>query len=47
MIGKTDILGAKKIGLNSILMRSGKYIKGDEEKGKPDSVIDNFLALLP
>ncbi|QEN04757.1 hypothetical protein EW093_08580 [Thiospirochaeta perfilievii] len=44
---KTDIMGAKNVGYNSILMRSGKYKLGDEKLCNPDSVIDNFLTLIP
>lgn len=41
----TDILGAKKAGLGSILIKSGKYCEGDAQKGNPDSVIDDLLVL--
>ena len=44
---KTDIKGAREVGFHSILMKSGKYRDGDEERGKPDGAVDSFLPLLP
>lgn len=44
---QTDILGAKQAGFQSILIKSGKYCQGDEHKANPDSVIEDFLAILP
>jgi len=44
---QTDILGAKEAGFRSALIKSGKYIDGDENKGKPDLLIDDFNALIP
>jgi len=42
----TDIVGAKEVGFGSILIKSGKYREGDEGRGQPDLLIDNFLAIL-
>jgi len=42
----TDILGAKNAGFRSILIKSGKYRRGDENKGKPDFLVDNLTDLL-
>lgn len=44
---RTDIAGAKKAGLNTILIRSGKYCKGDENLCDPDMVIDDLMELVP
>ncbi len=44
---RTDILGAKKAGLNTILIRSGKYRKGDEEFSDPDMVVDDLMEIIP
>lgn len=38
----TDIAGAKKANINSVLMRSGKYKNGDEGRVIPDLVINDF-----
>ncbi|MDC7219802.1 MAG: HAD-IIA family hydrolase [Spirochaetales bacterium] len=43
---KTDILGAKEAEFQTILVKSGKYFPGDESRGEPDSVIDDFRDLL-
>jgi len=42
----TDIEGGKKIGMETILVRTGKYKKGDEEKYKPDKVINNLEEII-
>jgi HAD superfamily hydrolase (TIGR01458 family) len=38
----TDIAGAKGLGIETILVKTGKYIEGDEKKLKPDKVINNL-----
>ena len=43
---KTDIEGTKKVGCNSILIKSGKYENGDEEKSEPNKIINDFLEIL-
>jgi len=42
---QTDIIGAKSVGFNSILVKSGKYIDGDEKKSNPDLLIDNLFQI--
>lgn len=42
---RTDILGAKEVGFGSILVKSGKYMKGDEIKSNPDLFIDDLMIL--
>jgi len=42
---KTDIIGANEVGFGSILIRSGKYMLGDEKKGNPDHIINNLLDI--
>ena len=42
----TDIEGAKIVGCNSILIKSGKYEDGDEKKSMPNKIINNLLAIL-
>ncbi len=42
---KTDILGAKEVGLKTILVKSGKYNEGDEYRSKPDIVVNNLLEI--
>lgn len=45
MIGddwQTDIIGAKKSGLNTILVKTGKYKKGDELKSSPNYLVENL-----
>ncbi len=51
MIGddiETDIGGGKAVGLQGILVRTGKYRAGCEKKAQftPDSIIDSFSDLL-
>jgi HAD superfamily hydrolase (TIGR01458 family) len=42
-----DILGAQAAGLTGILVRTGKYRPGDEERddGRPDHVVESFAAV--
>lgn len=42
-----DILGAQAAGLTGILVRTGKYRAGDEQRddGRPDHVIESFAAV--
>jgi HAD superfamily hydrolase (TIGR01450 family) len=42
----TDIVGGKEIGIETILVKSGKYVKGDEEKNKPNIVINNLEEII-
>lgn len=42
----TDIIGAEKAGLKTVLIRSGKYQEKDEYSSKPDIVIDNLMDLF-
>lgn len=42
----TDIAGAKAAGFSAVLVRSGKYVSGDESLGKPDKVVDDLMELL-
>lgn len=41
----TDIIGAKQIGCNAVLLRSGKYHPGDEEKCAPCQCVDHFMDI--
>jgi HAD superfamily hydrolase (TIGR01458 family) len=38
----TDIAGGKELGIETILVKTGKYKEGDEKKIKPDKVINNL-----
>lgn len=42
-----DILGAQAAGLTGILVRTGKYRAGDEQRedGRPDHVLESFAAV--
>jgi HAD superfamily hydrolase (TIGR01450 family) len=42
----TDITGCKEIGMETILVKTGKYIKGDEEKNMPNILINNLEELV-
>ena len=42
----TDIDGAKKVGCNSILVKSGKYVDGDEFKSKPNKIVSNLSEIF-
>jgi HAD superfamily hydrolase (TIGR01458 family) len=41
-----DVEGARAVGLTGVLVRTGKYRPGDEERGAPDAVLDR-LADVP
>jgi len=41
----TDIKGANDWGAKSILVKSGKYVEGDEEKEVPDLLVNNLLDI--
>jgi ribonucleotide monophosphatase NagD (HAD superfamily) len=41
-----DVEGARAAGLTAILVRTGKYRPGDEQRGSPDVVVDG-LADVP
>jgi HAD superfamily hydrolase (TIGR01450 family) len=41
----TDIAGGKELGIKTILIKSGKYIEGDEKKNNPDKVINNLKEM--
>jgi len=43
----TDIHGGRNAGFKAVLVRSGKYSPGDEDKCPPHRVIDDLRALLP
>jgi len=42
-----DVLGAQAAGLTGILVRTGKYRVGDEQRddGRPDHVVESFAAV--
>jgi len=40
--GFSDIKGGKQLGMETILIRTGVYKKGDEEKYKPNIILDNL-----
>ncbi len=42
---QTDILGGREAGFSTVLVASGKYRPGDEEKGRPDLLVNDLLAL--
>ena len=41
----TDVAGAREWGARSVLVRTGKYRTGDEERGRPDEVVDSLAGL--
>ena len=43
---KTDILGGKKVGCKTALVKSGKYEDKDEKKGKPDCVVGELMEIF-
>ena len=43
---RTDILGARDAGFRAVLVRSGKYEPGDEDRGRPDRIVGNLSDLL-
>jgi HAD superfamily hydrolase (TIGR01458 family) len=44
--GLTDIEGGKEIGMETILVKTGKYIEGDEIKYKPNKVVNNLKEVI-
>jgi len=38
----TDVAGAREWGARSVLVRTGKYRAGEEERGRPDMVVDGL-----
>ena len=44
--GLTDIIGGKEMGLETILIKTGKYKDGDEKIYEPNSIINNLLELI-
>jgi HAD superfamily hydrolase (TIGR01458 family) len=44
--GLTDIEGGKEIGMETILVKTGKYIEGDEIKYKPNKVVSNLEEVI-
>jgi len=40
-----DVLGAQAVGLTGVLVRTGKFMPGDLDKGEPDHVIDSIADL--
>ena len=44
--GLTDIIGGKEMGLETILVKTGKYKSGDEEIYKPNKIINNIQEII-
>lgn len=42
----TDIIGARSIGCNTVLIKSGKYQAGDEKKCIPCQCVNNLMDIL-
>lgn len=42
----TDVAGAREWGARSVLVRTGKYKDGDEERGRPDRTVDGLAGLI-
>jgi HAD superfamily hydrolase (TIGR01458 family) len=40
-----DVLGAQACGLTGVLVRTGKFMEADLERGTPDHVLDSIAAL--
>ncbi|GHU59860.1 haloacid dehalogenase [Spirochaetia bacterium] len=40
--GLTDIMGGKEVGIETTLVKTGKYKTGDENIYKPDNIIENI-----
>jgi HAD superfamily hydrolase (TIGR01458 family) len=40
-----DVMGAQAAGLTGVLVRTGKFLPSDLEKGSPDAVLDSFADL--
>jgi HAD superfamily hydrolase (TIGR01458 family) len=44
--GLTDIIGGKEMGIETIMVKTGKYKEGDEAKYKPDKTINNLKEII-
>jgi HAD superfamily hydrolase (TIGR01549 family) len=44
--GLTDIKGGKEMGMETILVKTGKYKNGDEEIYKPNKIVNNLLEII-
>jgi len=44
--GLTDIIGGNEIGMETVMVKTGKYKNGDEEKYKPKKVINNIMEII-
>lgn len=44
--GLTDIVGGKEMGMETILVKTGKYKEGDEERYKPTEVVNNLEEIM-
>lgn len=42
----TDIIGARDAGIRTVLVRTGKYRTGDEDRVKPDRTVSSLLQAL-
>jgi HAD superfamily hydrolase (TIGR01458 family) len=40
-----DVVGAQETGLTGVLVKTGKFLPGDLDKGRPDNVIDSIADL--
>jgi HAD superfamily hydrolase (TIGR01458 family) len=40
-----DVLGAQAVGLTGVLVRTGKFLPADLERGEPDHVLDSISEL--
>ena len=43
---RTDVLGGKKVGFKTVLLKSGKYKDDDEKKGHPDFTVPKLIELF-
>jgi ribonucleotide monophosphatase NagD (HAD superfamily) len=41
-----DVLGAQAAGMSGVLVRTGKYMESDLQKGEPDHVIGSIGDLV-
>jgi len=44
--GLTDIIGGNEMGMETVMVKTGKYKNGDEEKYKPKKVINNIMEII-
>lgn len=44
--GFSDIMGAKEIGMETIMVKTGIYRNGDEKKYKPNKIIENLSEII-